>query len=194
MEIWKNIDGYNGKYQISNKGEVRSFSPWKKGETLKGGTCGNPGPYKFVRLVGKGRKDVKNFYIHRLVAMYFIDNPNSYKEINHIDGNTLNNCAENLEWCSHLHNMREAYKNGQISHEFERGSRHKNAKPVYQKTKDGEIIKVWESVNQIQRETNFLASNIFRCCNHRKHCKTAYGYIWEFVNGETNDSDKTKKS
>lgn len=184
MEIWKDIDGYNGKYQISNKGEVRSFSRWKNGDLLKGGQCGNPGPYRFVGLVGEGRKDVKHFYIHRLVAKYFVDNPNEYNEVNHIDGNTLNNCAENLEWCCHLRNMQHAFENGKISHEFERGSKHKNSKAVYQKTKDGKIVKVWESVNQIQRETNYLASNIFCCCNHRKNYKTAYGYVWEYVNSE----------
>ena len=120
--------------------------------------------------------------IHRLVAKYFVDNPNGYNEVNHIDGNTINNCAENLEWCSHLHNMRHAYDNGKISHEFERGNKNKKSKPVYQKTKDGNIINVWESVNQIQRETNYLASGIFCCCNHRKNYKTAYGYVWEYVN------------
>lgn len=182
MEIWKDIDGYNGKYQISNKGEVRSFTRWKKGGLLKGGICGNPGPYRFVSLVGEGRKDVKYFYIHRLVAKYFVDNPNGDKEVNHIDGNTLNNCSENLEWCCHLRNMHHAFEIRKISHEFERGSKHKNSKAVYQKNKDGKIIRMWESVNQIQRETNYLASNIFCCCNHRKSYKTAYGYVWEYVN------------
>jgi hypothetical protein len=194
MEIWKDIDGYNGKYQISNKGEVRSFSRWKNGDLLKGGKCGKPGPYRFVALVGESRKDVKHFYIHRLVAKYFVDNPNGYNEVNHIDGNTLNNCAENLEWCCHLRNMQHAFENGKISHEFERGSKNKNSKAVYQKTKDGKIVKVWESVNQIQRETNYLASNIFCCCNHRKHYKTAYGYIWEYANGKTDNKNKTKEN
>ena len=54
MEVWKDIEGYNGKYQISNTGEVRSFSKWKNGNLLKGGTCGNPGPYRYVALVGSG--------------------------------------------------------------------------------------------------------------------------------------------
>ena len=141
MEIWKDIEGYNGKYQISNTGEVRSFSKWKNGNLLKGGTCGNPGPYRYVALVGSGRDDIKSIYIHRLVATYFVENPNGYNEVNHIDGNTLNNNAENLEWCSHLENMRHAFKSGKISHEFQRGAKNKNSKPVYQKTKDGNIKK-----------------------------------------------------
>ncbi len=193
MEIWKDIKGYNGKYQISNMGNVRSFSKWKKGEHLKGGKCGNPGPYMYVNLVGSGRKDVKTFYIHRLVAKYFVDNPNGYNEVNHIDGNTLNNRFDNLEWCVHSYNMKHAFDNNLISHDFEKGKKNKNSKPVIQKTKDGKIIKEWESVNQIQRETQYLASSIFCCCNHRKHYKTAYGYVWEYVNGETNNSDKKKK-
>lgn len=189
MEIWKDIEGYNGKYQISNKGEVRSFSRWKNGNLLRGGTCGNPGPYRYVALVGNGRNDVKNFYIHRLVATYFVENPNGYNEVNHIDGDTLNNNAENLEWCSHFENMKHALKSGKLSHEFQQGAKNKKSKPVYQKTKDGHVVKVWESVNQIQRETKYLASSIFCCCNHRKGYNTAYGYVWEYVNGETNNQD-----
>lgn len=189
MEVWKDIEGYNGKYQISNTGEVRSFSRWKNGNILKGGTCGNPGPYRYVALVGKGRNDVKNTYIHRLVATYFVENPNGYNEVNHIDGNTLNNNSENLEWCSHLENMRHAIKIGKISHEFQRGAKNKNSKSVYQKTKDGNVVKVWESVSQIQRETEYLASSICCCCNHRKGYKTAYGYVWEYVNGKADNPE-----
>ena len=185
MEQWKDIKGYEGKYQISNYGEVRSLSKWSKGKILKGGQCGNPGPYRFVCLVGSGRKDIKNHYIHRLVAQAFIENPNNFTEVNHKDGNTLNNNVDNLEWCSHKYNMTHAYQNGFIDHSFQRGAKHPRAKAVIQKTKDGEFVKEWESVNQIQRETEYLASAIFNCCKHRQ--KSAYGFIWEYKNGETND-------
>lgn len=189
MEIWKDIDGYGGKYQISNCGNVRSFSRWKNGALLKGGMCGKPGPYRTVQLVKSGRRDVKQYYIHRLVAMHFLDNKNDLPEVNHIDGNTLNNRVENLEWCTRKYNAEHASRMGILAkaHEFETGSKHPRAKAVLQFRKDGTLLKEWESVNQIQRETNYLASSIFCCCNHKKGYRTAYGYVWEYKNGETND-------
>ena len=190
MEIWKDIIGFDGKYQISNKGNVKSFTRWKKGGLLKCGTCGNPGPYKQVILVKSGRKDTKCFYVHRLVATHFLENPYNLPEVNHIDGNTLNNCVDNLEWCTRKQNAEHANRTGILSkaHEFERGSKHPNAKAVLQMSRDGTIVKEWESVNQIQRETAYLASSIFNCCNHRKGYNTAYGYKWEYKNG-TSESD-----
>lgn len=185
MEIWKDIIGFDGKYQISNLGNVRSFTRWKNGGLLKFGACGNPGPYKTVNLVKSGRKDIKCFYVHRLVAIHFLENPYNLPEVNHIDGNTLNNCVDNLEWCTRKQNAEHASKTGLLSkaHEFEKGSKHPNSKAVLQISKDGTIVKEWGSVNQIQRETEYLASSIFNCCNHKKSYKTAYGYIWEYKNG-----------
>ena len=193
MEIWKDIQGYNGKYQVSNTGKVRSFSSWKKGGLLKFGKCGNPGPYFTVNLVGNGRSDISIKYVHRLVAAAFCKNPKGYKEVNHINADTTDNRAENLEWCSHAQNMKHASKNNLLSHDFEKGPNNKNSKPVVQMTKDGEFIKIWDSVNQIQRETPYLASSIFCCCGHKKHYKTAYGFRWEFYNGKTNNQNPQKK-
>ena len=167
MEQWKDIDGYNGKYQVSNFGEVRSFSPWSKGRTLKGGkTKGNPQPYRWVALVGKGRSDIKTFYIHKLVAKAFLPNPNNYDEVNHKDGNTLNNHVDNLEWCTHKQNMEHASKTGVMSRGQNnwKGKNNPKSKAVLQLTKDGEFVKEWGSVNEIMRETGIPASTIFRVC------------------------------
>ena len=196
MELWKDIIGYEGKYQISNNGNVRSFTKWKKGGLLKFGTCGNPGPYKTVILVKSGRKDTKCFYVHRLVAIHFLENPYNLPEVNHIDGNTLNNCVANLEWCTRKQNAHHASITGLLSKgpEKERGANHPKAKAVLQISKNGEIIKEWESVNQIQRETEYLASSIFNCCNHKKSYKSAYGYKWEYKNGKTESYNKTQNS
>lgn len=187
MEIWKDIEGYSGKYQVSNQGNVRSFSRWSNGKILKGGKCGNPGPYRFVALVGEGRKDIKNCYIHRLVAEAFLENPNNYSEVNHKDGNTLNNAVDNLEWCTHYHNMHHALENGLIDRTLQRGKLNSHAKPIIQKALTGEIVKEWDCAYDAQREKGYLASSISSCCTHRKHYKTAYGFIWEYKNGETDD-------
>lgn len=196
MRIWKDIEGYDGKYQISNYGEVRSFSKWSRGRTLKGGaTKGNPNPYKFVALVKTGRKDIKFKYIHRLVAEAFIDNPLNLPEVNHKNGNTLDNMVDNLEWCTHAQNMYFASQSGVLSEgqKSRRGSNHPKAKAVLQFTKNGVFVKEWESVNQVTRETGIPANAIFKCCNPKKypHEKSAYGYKWRYKNGETNYKKNT---
>ena len=195
MEIWKDIEGYNGKYQISNLGNVRSFSRWKKGGLLKFGKCGNPGPYKTVFLVKTCRKDTKCFYVHRLVAAHFLENPNNYPEVNHIDGDTTNNCVSNLEWCTRQYNASHASKIGVLSkaHDFEKGKKNPKSKAVIQMDKDGNVIKEWESVNQVTRITGIPACDIFKCCNPKKYptAKTAYGYRWKYKHGETNNKENS---
>lgn len=74
------------------------------------------------------------------------------------------------------------------------GKLNPRSKSVIQKTKSGEFVREWESVNQIQRETGCLASSIFNCCNKRKSCHTAYGYVWEYKNGATDSNDNKKKT
>ncbi len=185
IEEWKDIHGFEGKYQISSFGNVRSFTKWSNGKLLKGGTCGNPGPYRYVCLVKTSRKDTKPYYIHRLVAEHFIDNPFGKKEVNHIDGNTLNNSVTNLEWCTRDENAKHASRTGLLSHDSLKGKNNIKSKAVIQKTKDGQFVKEWESVNQIMRETGYKASQIFKCCHPEKYplAKSAYGYKWEFKNG-----------
>ena len=117
QEIWKDIKNYEGIYQVSNLGRVRSltrkvktFNGFRttKGQLLK--------PLKtnrnYFRVDLKQNQKDKYVSIHRLVAEAFIPNPNNYPVINHIDGNTSNNIVNNLEWCTQSHNIKEAYKVG----------------------------------------------------------------------------------
>ena len=112
MKVWKNIIGYEGIYQINKKGDVKS---------LKRNTTGtftgidkiikksiNVNGYYVYRLSKKG--EVKNFLLHRLVAIHFIQNPNNEKCVNHKDGNRLNNDILNLEWCSYSYNSLHGYR------------------------------------------------------------------------------------
>ena len=193
MEVWKNIDGFDGKYQISNFGNVRSFSRWGKGKLLKFGKTKSKQAYRYVHLVKSCRNDTRQYYIHRLVAEYFCPKAIGCDEVNHIDGDTQNNHADNLEWCTHNDNMRNAKERGVLSHDFEAGKLHPNSKRVMQYTKDGEFIREWESVNQIMRETGIPASSIFRVCNPKyKHEHTAKGFIWRFKDGNTNYKNKAE--
>lgn len=128
-EIWKDIEGYNGRYQVSNLGRVKSiitkgryeYNPPKV--SILSGTIARGG-YKRVLLTKNGKKTAES--VHRLVAKAFIPNPENKPQINHIDGNKLNNCVDNLEWVTHQENQAHAWDNG-LKQPF-RGEDHPNSK------------------------------------------------------------------
>lgn len=105
MEEWKEIAGYEGLYVISNLGHIKSLKTGnlKKFTVAKNGYC--------VTTLYKNNQG-KTCYIHRLIAIAFIPNPNNLKVINHKDGNKLNNCLINLEWCSYSQNNKHAFSSG----------------------------------------------------------------------------------
>jgi hypothetical protein len=121
-EIWKSVVGFEGSYEVSNLGNVRSIDRYciqknnfnekynhiYKGKILK--QFKNNAGYKQVQLSFRYKSIPKR--VHRLVAEAFLDNPNNYKCVNHIDGNKENNNVNNLEWCSYSHNNMEARKLG----------------------------------------------------------------------------------
>ena len=98
-EIWENIEGYEGQYQISNYGRVKSFKNGKE-QIIKGNI--NQKGYCIVDLYKN--KEKKHFQVHRLVAKAFIPNPNNYPIVNHKDENPSNNRVDNLEWCTPKYN------------------------------------------------------------------------------------------
>lgn len=104
--VWKRLDGED--YEVSTTGLVRNFHTKKLIKAFPGGTS----PYLTVGLKGNGRKQAKRFLVHRLVAIAFLDNHHNLPEVNHIDGNKLNNDVNNLEWVSPKQNMKHALDNG----------------------------------------------------------------------------------
>ena len=165
-EEWRDVVGYEGKYQISSLGRVRSLDYRRTGRTqvLKPGTVRNG--YLFVVLYNDGK--TKNFYIHRLVAEAFIPNPNGFPEVNHIDEKKANNCVDNLEWCTAKDNIN--YGTGIARHAAAL------SRPVQQFSKDGRLITVWPSTHEAERQTGVNQSIICKCCNGKRH--TAGGYKW----------------
>lgn len=181
QEVWKPVSDYEGYYEVSNYGNVRSVDRIVKvknyyrpirGRVLKH-VLGNSG-YLFVRL-SKGNK-VKQVDIHRLVALAFIANPNNYIQVNHKDENKLNNRVDNLEWCSASYNINYGTRN-------ERSSL-KNSKPINQYDKQGKLINTYSSIldagKQFSSKSAF--SNISKAVTGKY--KSAYGYVWKYVKEE----------
>ncbi len=175
-EIWKDIKGYEGLYQVSNLGRVKSldkivksanqygaiFTRKKKGKILK--PFSTMSGYLQVTLYDEERK---NFLIHRLVAKNFIANTKKLPEVNHIDGNKNNNMFTNLEWVTKLENQQHAIKTGL-----------RHIKTIYQYDLKNGIINIWNNQYEASRETKIDQGSINRCCNKKQ--KTAGGYIWRY--------------
>ena len=154
MSVWKDIDGYEGLYQVSIFGEVRNT----KGRTRKGVLGGHGYLQIMLSKCGKTR----TFLVHRLVAQAFIPNPDGLPEVNHKDENKQNNAVDNLEWCTPQYNMD-----------------YSNAKWVHQYDKQGNYIKSWKSTKEVERVLHISNGNISNCCNGR--VKTAGGYVWRYA-------------
>ncbi len=185
-EIWRDIPDYEDHYQVSNLGNVKSLSRYvfKNGgkfitkEKLLSKGC-DAGGYHHVGLCKNGK--MKTIKVHRLVAICFIDNPNNYKPVNHLDGNKQNNRVGNLEWNSDKQNVRHACHKGlrNKSYTNEQLATRPNNKPILQLSPNGELIKQWHSAKEVERELKLYAQHIYKCLKNK--CETAYGYKWIYV-------------
>ena len=165
-ETWKPIADYVGLYEVSNKGRVRNL---KTGRILKPGNNGRG--YWFVGLYKNGA--VKYHYLHRLVALTFIPNPNKLPEVNHKDEIKTNNKLDNLEWISHRDNSNYGKRN-------ERVSKSKSKAIVQFDLSTGLIIKTYSSTITATRVTGINQGNISKAA--RGIIKTAGGYGWRYTN------------
>lgn len=170
-EIWKDIQGYEREYQVSNTGKVRSldFKSWngsvwfqKKGKILtprrtKSGYC---------RVQLRGR----DAYIHRLVAQAFIPNPDNLPQVNHKDENKENNCVNNLEWCTQAYNNSYGTKIERQSAKT-RG-RMRNNKPCINLTTGEVYVSAWAAKLATGHE-------VYKCCQGR--AKTSGGCEWRWL-------------
>ena len=181
-EVWKDIKGYEGLYQVSNLGRVKSFDRTiidkigrkynKKGRILK--PMPNHKGYLRVPLCDDCGKR-KNFFVHRLVCEAFHENPEEKPCVNHIDENKTNNVASNLEWCTYKENNNHGTRNERAG----KASGKTRSQPVGQYTREGKLIKVWQSSMEVQRQLGFNQGNISQVARGER--KTANGYIWKYI-------------
>ena len=182
-EIWKDIKGYEGIYQVSNLGRVRSLDRvnergWKKKGILLKPKLKRDG-YVDVHLSFKEKDKDQNLKIHRLVAETFIPIPEElkkwygtqYLQVNHKDENKQNNCVDNLEWCTAQYNSMWGTKRER--------QKEKIKKSVMQYDMDGTFIKKWDSIKDATYSiVGHNSGRIIDCLKGRS--TSAYGYKWKY--------------
>ena len=181
QEIWKDIKGYEGLYQVSNFGNVKSLDYRHTGKEQLLKPILQANGYLYVGLY----EPLKRFSIHRLVAEAFINNPDNLPCVNHKDENPTNNHVENLEWCTYKYNSNYGSRNERVS---ESQLNHPDkSKKVYQYTLDGKFIKEWESISECGRN-GFNKSHIVSCCKGGYFNKNKWinvtqhkGYRWSYT-------------
>lgn len=164
-EVWKDIVGFEGYYQVSSCGRVRRSDNHKiKSSPL------NAYGYPQVNLYKDGKSHL--YRVHRLVATAFIPNPNNLPMINHKDEVTTNNNVNNLEWCDAKYNVN--YGSGKAKRALSRSKR------VLQYSLTGQLIQEWKSATEAARELGFPQSGINWCCLRKPKHNSCKGYIWRF--------------
>jgi len=169
-EIWKPVKNYEGLYEVSNLGRVRSL-PKNRGFSRKRDTKilknhkGNHG-YHAVSMCAEKRK---THTVHRLVAAAFIPNLENKKTVNHKNGIKTDNRLENLEWCTHLENMQHAWKSNLVSNKW--------SKKRVAQIRNGINIRIWNSRTDASKELKICLTDICACCNNK--VKTAGGFGWK---------------
>lgn len=167
MSQWKEIQGYNGRYFISSNGQIKN----KYGKILKPWI--RNGYYTIGLMVNKKRT---NYYVHRLVAEYFLSNPDKQRNfVNHLDGDKLNNNVSNLEWCTRQENAQHAYETGLVVPTVENLVRF-DCKPVT-RIEDG---KWFSGVTEAAGQMGVCEAAMSKCLN-KGLSATCCGYHWKFA-------------
>lgn len=185
VEEWRPVKGFEGLYEVSNLGRVRSMDRWymhmgrgyvkhlefHKGRIMK--QQENKG-YPIVKIYKEGKCTTRQ--VHRLVAETFIPNPNNMPIVNHKDENPKNNNVNNLEWCTQGYNV---HYGGGLDRLVK--SNEYRMRTIEQLTKSGEHVAYHKGIEQLIKRKGFCGRSIYRCLKKKKGFKSAYGYRWRYV-------------
>ena len=187
-EEYKDVIGYEGLYQVSNKGNVKSLNYRHTGKERILKLRKNNRGYLQVFLYKEGKAKV--YKVHRLVATAFIPNPNNLEQVNHIDEVKTNNIVENLEWCTREYNYHYGTRIRRVA-EANTGNpklskalinNPKLSKPVIGINKVSGLIVEFPSTHEASRQTGISQGNIAQCCKGK--LKSAGGFYWMYAEEE----------
>ena len=162
-EIFKDIAGYEGLYQVSNLGRVKSLNYGRTGKEKLLQPKLNNRNYWMIQLSKNGVS--KKYLLHRLVAQTFLPNPNNLPVVNHIDENKNNNYASNLEWCTQQYNV--TYNNG-----------HRRNCKVVGSYKNGKLIKIYNALSDVE-QFGYRIGHVWKCCQGKK--PQYKGFQWKYL-------------
>lgn len=172
QEIWRPVKNYEGLYEVSNFGRVRSLTRKVKtskgitqtwiGKMLTPGKSGNG--YYYVTLSKNGKSKARR--VHILVAQAFLPNKENYQQVNHIDGDKSNNDFSNLEWCTPHQNIKHAVSNGLFNN------------PIILQFKNGKLVGAFHSTRDAAKATGLPYSAIGKCIQHSPEHKHVGGYVF----------------
>lgn len=176
-ELWKDIQGYEGYYQVSNFGRIKSLSRFlnyvdgqvrfMEGKIIQPRIC--VAGYALLNLHKDGKQ--LTVQVHRVVALHFLERTSFELIVHHIDEDRLNNKVENLEWVSRSFNTLYGDSPKKIANS--------KKKSIIQLTLQNEVVKIWESAKEVEDTLGFNKGHLGEVCSG-KH-KTAYGYLWKFA-------------
>lgn len=168
-ELWKPIVNYEGLYEVSDMGNIKSLITNRilRPQERKHG-------YLSVWLYANKKR--KQFSVHRLVAEAFCERSDGQDEVNHLNEDKQDNRAKNLAWCTKRENCSYGSRPMTISRKLTNG---KKSKPIRQRTLSGVLIKEYPSIHEATRQTGFAEGNIYHAISGRY--THAYGYRWEYA-------------
>lgn len=170
-EVWKEITGYDGRYEISNFGRVRSYAQDSKVGKIKIGNPTHKGYRTILLYDGKGGS--KWYPVHRLVANAFLENPDNLPQVNHKDEDKTNNCVENLEWCTNKYNTNYGTRGDRVS--AANLCCETTSIKIYSVDGSGSVD-YFDSIGEAERQTGCSHSNIVRTLKGRT--KSCGGRQW----------------
>lgn len=190
MEEWKDIEGYEGRYQISNTGKVKSlnYHRGQKEQLLKQRSAKRHGNKRYAYVMLSKNNHIKCVYVHRMVAKYFVPNiaPETAIYVNHKDGDKLNNHYTNLEWVTPAENNMHAYhvlgKHSMRGFKYDKNKKSKKVEQWYISEEGYKYhIATYCNAEIAAKINNLDKRSIASCCQRKKNYNQSGGYQWRYV-------------